>query len=172
MATSQQAPSKIQGPSYGMGLGLASILGESDLLSPKNEKKDDQTIVASSDSSTVSDKTATNFPMGHCYTVPSSGNPDTQTKTNPVPSVPAGNEHSRNFMSKLKNTGVSLYGYLGSWGHSSNSTETKAIPTSAVKTPDSTLTSGSTSTMSAIFGPTTRSSVLGALTSFQRNGIL
>jgi hypothetical protein len=75
-----------------MGLGLAAILGERDLLSPKDDNKtdtNDEKIFNPNPTrfeSLVSDAhfNSTNCKVGNCYTVPPSGTKTSPTKVNSV----------------------------------------------------------------------------------------
>ena len=188
--SSQHAPCQAATSTFSMGLGLAAILGERDLLSPKDDNKtdtNDEKIFNPNPTrfeSLVSDAhfNSTNCKVGNCYTVPPSGTKTSPTKVNSVPSngFKSETQHEK-FMAKIKNTGYSLYGYLGSWGHSSTSTTMTTSTTCT--TPVVTMVTGSvtvistteeskSSTMSSVLGQGVRGGMLGALTSFQRSGIL
>lgn len=188
--SSQHAPCQAATSTFSMGLGLAAILGERDLLPPKDDNKtdaNDEKIFNPNPTrfeSLVSDAhfNSTNCKVGNCYTVPPSGTKTSPTKVNSVPSngFKSETQHEK-FMAKIKNTGYSLYGYLGSWGHSSTSTTMTTSTTCT--TPVVTMVTGSvtvistteeskSSTVSSVLGQGVRGGMLGALTSFQRSGIL
>ncbi|XP_071149493.1 trafficking kinesin-binding protein 1-like isoform X2 [Mytilus edulis] len=209
---SQHAPNVGSIPVQGAGLGLASLLGASDLL-PQNlnrentekTKTNNSNYTAGVTSGSYTDETHNldkNFSVTdnrrvNCSTVPSS---DRYIFHNQMKSVPSDVLHNKseteNFMSKIKNTGSSLYGFLGNWGQSSQtSTDVTTTNSSAIGTlPVSNMTDRATndnsagsnvtiistndksptksSMVSSIFGQRAGGSVLGALTSFQRSGIL
>lgn len=191
--SSQHAPCQAATSTFSMGLGLAAILGERDLLSSKDDNKPDannekvfnpnpnrfETLVSDAHFNSA------NCKVGNCYTVPPSGTKTSPTKVNSVPSngehFKSETQHGEKFMAKIKNTGYSLYGYLGSWGHSSTSTTmttstTSTTPVVTGSVPNVTVISttedSKSSAMSSVLGQGVRGGMLGALTSFKRNGIL
>lgn len=189
---SQHAPSQAAS-TFSMGLGLAAILGERDLTSPNDENKNDENVEKNPNpnrfETLVSDShfSVTNSKVGNWYTAPPNGINSSPSKTNTVPSAgPISNGETVDLMTKIKNTGLSWYGYIGHWGQSSSSTtstttsttSTIACTTVTPHAPNVTVISTNndskpkSSTVAAILGQTTRGGVLGALTSFQRSGIL
>jgi len=164
--SSQHAPCQAATSTFSMGLGLAAILGERDLLPPKDDNKtdaNDEKIFNPNPTrfeSLVSDAhfNSTNCKVGNCYTVPPSGTKTSPTKVNSVPSngFKSETQHEK-FMAKIKNTACT--------------TPVVTMVTGSV-TVISTTEESKSSTVSSVLGQGVRGGMLGALTSFQRSGIL
>lgn len=135
---------------YSMSLGLAAILNERDLASPVQEKGP-QKIATSNPArfpSIISDK---HFDITRnkatAITTSASSNAVTMAtgSTNRTGVDMNNSGEGPNLLEKLKNTGYSLYGYLGNW---SNKSQTSTPCTCSVST--ATSNTSTTSTTSAL----------------------
>ncbi|XP_060065606.1 trafficking kinesin-binding protein 1-like [Ylistrum balloti] len=152
---------------YSMSLGLAAILNERDLLSPSDKKP--QTSGANNPSrmsSCLVSESHFDLAKSKAHTVtssPGSGvslTTSSPTKTSPErPNSLSGADYQEaNLLNRIKNTGFSLYGYLGKIGQQ-RSDSVVSLPTLHENTNTSHSQQGAIPKVSVCSGPTQSSSV-------------